>query len=99
LLQDRKTHFSYAAFTTISKTFMSPIYSSAGNYQTKLEIPLTGMRKANAQANKAAIKIAGGDLDPGSFVELMGAQYTFEANAKVMKVMDENLGTLLNTVA
>ena len=78
---------------------MNSIYSSAGNYQPRIEIPLTGMRKANAQANEAAIKIAGGDLDPDSFVQLMGAQYTFEANAKVMKVMDETLGTLLNTVA
>jgi flagellar hook protein FlgE len=78
---------------------MNSIYSPAGSYQPKIEIPLTGMRKATSQANKAAIKIAGGDLDASSFVELMGAQYTFEANAKVLKVMDENLGTLLNTVA
>ena len=78
---------------------MNSIYSSAGSYQPRIEIPLTGMRKANAQANKAAIKIAGGDLDPGSFVELMGAQYSFEANAKVLQVMNESLGTLLDTVA
>lgn len=78
---------------------MNSIISSPGSYQNRIEIPLTGMRKASSQANKAAIKIAGGDLDASSFVELMGAQYTFEANAKVLKVMDETLGSLLNTIA
>jgi len=81
---------------------MSPIMSYGGaaqSYQPRIEIPLNGMKRASTSANNAAIKIAGGDLDPRSFVELMGAQYTFAANAKVMKVMDETVGTLLDTVA
>lgn len=73
--------------------------SSAQAYQPRIEIPLSGMKRATATANNAAIKIAGGDLDPKSFVELMGAQYTFAANAKSLKVMDETIGTLLDTVA
>jgi len=81
---------------------MTPISSYAGGgqtYQPRIEIPLGGMKRANESANRAAIKITGGDLDVRSFVELMGAQYTFEANAKVMKVMDETVGTLLDTLA
>lgn len=78
---------------------MSSITPSSGSYHPKFEIPITGMKKANAKANQAAIKIAGGELEVSSFVELMSAQYTFEANAKVLKVMNENMGTLLNTVA
>ena len=78
---------------------MSPVSPAVTPTRQSIEIPINGMRRATADANKAAIKIAGGELDPSNFVKLMGAQYTFEANAKVLKVMDENTGTLLNTVA
>lgn len=81
---------------------MSPISTYTGNAQTypqRMEIPLNGMKRALGKANDASIRIADGELDPRSFVELMGAQYSFEANAKVLKVMDETVGTLLNTVA
>ncbi len=81
---------------------MSPISSYAGNTQTfqqRTDTPLKGMRQANAKANNAAKQISEGDLDPRPFVELMGAQYSFEANAKVLKVMDEMVGTLLDTIA
>ena len=64
-----------------------------------MDIPLSGMKKAAANANKAAYNIAGGSVEPQSFVELMGATTMFEANAKVLKVMDESIGTLLDTVA
>lgn len=57
------------------------------------------MKKAAANANKAARDIAGGGLESKSFVELMGATTMFEANAKVLKVMDESIGTLLDTIA
>ena len=81
---------------------MGTISSYAGGTQTfqqRTDTPLKGMKQAYAKANNAAEKIAGGDLDPRPFVELMGAQYSFEANAKVLKVMDEMVGTLLDTVA
>ncbi|MCG8528062.1 MAG: hypothetical protein MI748_16895 [Opitutales bacterium] len=64
-----------------------------------IEIPLKGMKNAKADLNDAAIKIAGGDVSVDSFVKMMGATYTFEANAKVFKVMDETQGTLLDTLA
>jgi hypothetical protein len=77
-----------------------PVSSSNQPYKAGgIEIPLGGMKRANADATRSAIKIAGGSLDPETFVELMGARYKFEANAKVLKVMNENTGTLLNTLA
>ena len=81
---------------------MTPISSYAGGSQTfqpRMDIPLGGMKKAASTANKAASDIAGGNLEAQSFVELLGATTMFEANAKVLKVMDESIGTLLDTVA
>lgn len=77
---------------------MTPI-SSTAFARSGIEIPLSGMRKATDQMHSAAIRIAGGEIDAKNFVEMLGARYMFEANAKVIKVMNENLGTLLDTVA
>jgi flagellar hook protein FlgE len=78
---------------------MGAIPSTANSYAPRIEIPLNGMRNASQRANQAAIRIGEGDINANDFVELLGARYSFEANAKVLKTMDETLGTLLNTVA
>ena len=77
---------------------MTPV-SAVGGTLASIEIPIDGMKKARADMSKASLKIAGGEIEPEAFVELLSAQYTFAANAQVLKVMDETIGTVLDTVA
>jgi flagellar hook protein FlgE len=81
---------------------MTPISSFTGStlgYQPRMEIPVKGMQRAASSMNEAAMRIGDGDLNPQSFVKMMGAKYSFQANAAVLKTMDETLGTLLDTIA
>lgn len=78
---------------------MNSITPSTGSYVPNFEIPLKGMARANRDAVDAAVRVADGEVAPEPFVKMMGAQYNFQANAKVLNTMDEMLGTLLDTVA
>ncbi len=57
------------------------------------------MRRGLEKVNGAAGSIASGEGDPGSFVDLIVGQRTYEMNAKVLKTGDEMLGTLLDVLA
>lgn len=72
-----------------------PPSTSAAMYST----PLAGMQRARSKAVHAATDISNGDHSPKRFVDLMSQQRTYEANAEVLRSMDEQAGHLLNTLA
>ena len=60
---------------------------------------LQGLQAGLKKVNQAASNIAGGDLDPQNFVDLMVGQRSFEANATVIRSQDELIGFFLDTFA
>jgi len=57
------------------------------------------MQKAQAGMDAAAQKVSQGNMDPGNFVDMMSNQRLYEANAKMLKMADERVGTLLDVLA
>ncbi|PTY07442.1 flagellar biosynthesis protein FlgE [Opitutaceae bacterium EW11] len=73
--------------------------SSASNLGSFLVYPQQGIDRAFSMANAAGKKLADGDLDPESMIDLDQAQMMVKMNVAVMKTGDEMLGTLLNVRA
>lgn len=72
---------------------------SSSNLSVLMADAQDGMRRGVAKVDGAAKEIASGEGDPGSFVDLIVGQRTYEMNAKVLKTGDEMLGSLLDVLA
>jgi len=64
-----------------------------------MQVPQTGLVRARVQVGQAAARIAreGPAVEPA--VDLLRGQHYYAANAKVLRTMDQQLGTLLDTLA
>jgi hypothetical protein len=58
----------------------------------------TGFDRLNRAAGRIARDGAEGDL-AGNFVEVMKARHEVKANAKMVRVADETIGTLIDILA
>ena len=71
--------------------------SSASSYF--YTAPVSGMRRAEQQANTAAESIASGDLSAENMVSLNESKIMMKANAATLKAADSMMGTLLDEKA
>ena len=71
----------------------------AGNIRTAHSIPRHGMMRAQRQVVSAAQKVSIDSPRARPMVDMMQGQHLYNANAKVLKTMDQMAGTLLNTRA
>lgn len=55
-----------------------------------------GMSKGQRKLDKAAAKIAGGDVSVTPMVDMIVAETMYTANATVIRTQDEMLGSLLD---
>lgn len=61
--------------------------------------PVQGLRDAQTRVVNAASKIAAdGVSDPAPVVELLAARTQLKANAKVVRTLDQTLGSLIDTL-
>ena len=79
----------------ISATF-PPVSSVANNY---LNHAVEGLNRSRQLVNTSAQQIAQGNLSPRPIINLIIGEYTFKANALVVKTQDQMRGTLLNALA
>lgn len=57
---------------------------------------MKGMTRSVEQFNKAAGKIASGDLSPENMVDMMQSEKMVKASTVALRTQDEVIGTLLN---
>lgn len=57
-----------------------------------------GMRQSEIRLNRAAERIAGGELGAAPMVDLIVSERMYNANANVIRTQDRMLGTLLDVV-
>lgn len=55
-----------------------------------------GMDRAERRLERSASKIAQGDLDENSILDLIVSERTYQANAVVVRTQDEMIGSLLD---
>lgn len=56
------------------------------------------MRQSEIRLNRAAERIAGGELGAAPMVDLIVSERMYNANANVIRTQDRMLGTLLDVV-
>lgn len=70
-----------------------------GSVDSILGHALYGLNRAFDQADGAARRIAGGEVEPEPITDLMAAETAVKANAAVVRAADEMDGHLLDILA
>ena len=74
---------------------MQGVGPSANGYQAAL----LGIQRGQEGLSQAARETLESGADPGAVVEMKLARAQLEASAKVARVLDESMGTLIDTLA